>query len=125
MATLDNIPIITKITIPLARGEFAERQFYALPAYMNDLRNTVPALETGKLNAPLSNVAAPLAYFGVYGGRYGFNGLYTTHDPNASAGEIYASMPPEYWAAQGIFHPSDKQKWIDRGVWKPAQEPTK
>jgi hypothetical protein len=23
------------------------------------------------------------------------------------------------WAAQGIFHPSDKQKWIDRGVWKP------
>ena len=54
MATLDSIPITTKITIPLGRGEFEERQFYALPAFMNDLRNVVPALEKGRLDAPLS-----------------------------------------------------------------------
>jgi hypothetical protein len=44
-----------------------------------------------------------------------------------TAGEIYASQPPEFWAARGFFHPSDRQKWIDRGVWKPPAEgpPTK
>jgi hypothetical protein len=64
-------------------------------------------------------IEAPQPYFGVYGSGYGFNGAYTTHDPNAGAGAVYASMPPEYWAARGVFHPSDKQRWIDRGVWKP------
>jgi len=64
-------------------------------------------------------VEAPQPVFGSYGTGYGFNGAYTTHDPNAS---VYASRPPEFWAAQGIFHPHDRQMWIDRGVWKPPAE---
>lgn len=52
MATLDNIAIVTKISIPLGRGEFAERQFYALPAFMNDLTNNLPTWQAGSLNAP-------------------------------------------------------------------------
>jgi hypothetical protein len=65
---------------------------------------------------------APQPFFGHYGsGGYGFNGAFTTHDPNAGAGAVYASRPPEYWAAQGIFHPSDRQKWIDRGIFKPTE----
>jgi hypothetical protein len=68
-------------------------------------------------------VEAPQPQFGVYGsGGYGFNGSYTTHDPNAGAGSVYASQPPEYWAERGIFHPNDRQKWIDRGVWKPPEK---
>jgi hypothetical protein len=70
-------------------------------------------------------VAAPAPRFGVYGRGYGygFNGASTTHDPGASAGEIYASQPAEYWAAMGHFHPSDRQYWIDRGVYKPPEAP--
>jgi phage terminase large subunit-like protein len=70
----------------------------------------------------------PVPVFGSYcNGGYGFNGSYTTHDPNASAGAVYASMPPEHWARMGIFHPNDRQMWIDRGVWKPppAEGPPK
>lgn len=54
MATIDKIPIVTKIDIPLGRGEFEERKFYALPAFMNDLKNVVPSLQTGRLNAPMT-----------------------------------------------------------------------
>ncbi len=43
---------------------------------------------------------------------------------NDSAGATYASMPPEFWAAQGIFHPNDRQYWIDRGIYKPPEGPT-
>jgi hypothetical protein len=75
------------------------------------------------VNLSFEEYVAPQPVFGHYGsGGYGFNGSYTTHDPNAGAGAIFASMPPEYWAAQGIFHPSEKQKWIDKGVWKPPTE---
>jgi hypothetical protein len=56
MATLDNIPTVTKINVPLDRGEFEERRFYALPAYMNDSTNVVPALQAGRLNAPQSPI---------------------------------------------------------------------
>jgi len=56
MATLDNIPTATKLTVPLGRGEFNVREFYALPAFMNDLRNVIPALQAGRLNAPLSPI---------------------------------------------------------------------
>jgi hypothetical protein len=67
-------------------------------------------------------VEAPTAVFGFYGsGGYGFNGAYTTHDPNAGAGAVFASMPPEYWAARGIFHPSDRQRYIDAGIYKPPE----
>jgi phage terminase large subunit-like protein len=72
---------------------------------------------------------APQPFFGSYsrGGGRAWNGAYYVGDDNASAGEIFASQPPEHWARMGIFHPNDRQMWIDRGVWKPpsAEGPTK
>jgi predicted phage terminase large subunit-like protein len=70
----------------------------------------------------VSGVQQTPPYFGLQtttGG--GFNGSYYVPDRNtsASAGEVYASRPAADWAREGVFHPSDKQKWIDRGVWKP------
>jgi phage terminase large subunit-like protein len=57
--------------------------------------------------------------FGTYGSGAGWNGAYYVGgDEHAGWGTTYASKPPEYWAALGIFHPHDKQMWIDRGVWK-------
>jgi hypothetical protein len=57
--------------------------------------------------------------FGSYGTGGGWNGAYYVGDNNEGWGSRYASQPPEFWAAQGVFHPSDRQKWIDKGVWKP------
>ena len=57
-------------------------------------------------------------YTGPYFGTY-VNGNIEMGD---GAGTGYAAHPPEYWAAQGIFHPQDRQKWIDAGVWTPKQE---
>lgn len=54
MTTLDKIAIATRIRIPLGRREFDEREFYALPSYMNEVANVVPNLQAGRLNAPLS-----------------------------------------------------------------------
>ena len=54
MATLDSIPTVTRIKIPLGPGEFDERQFYALPSFMNDMQNVVPTWDAGVLDAPLS-----------------------------------------------------------------------
>ena len=54
------------------------------------------------------------AIFGTY-----VNGYIQLGDDD---GQGYASRPPEFWAAQGIFHPQDRQKWIDAGVWTPKQE---
>ena len=81
----------------------------------------------------VSNVEAPQPRFGYYGS----GGITMLHqnsqgdwvrDPLADfrgdggAGSVYASAPAEYWAARGIFHPSDRQMWIDRGVFKPPAE---
>jgi hypothetical protein len=74
------------------------------------------------VNLSFAPYIAPQAHFGVYGGSYGFDGCHTTYDPNESWGARFASKPPEYWAARGIFHPSDRQMWIDRGVFKPPAE---
>lgn len=41
-----------------------------------------------------------------------------------SGGGDYASRPPEYWAARGIFHPNDRQMWIDRGIYVPPNKET-
>jgi hypothetical protein len=49
----------------------------------------------------------------------GWNGSHYVDRGGESAGEIYASMPPEYWAARGIYHPRDKEMWIRRGVLPP------
>jgi hypothetical protein len=72
-------------------------------------------------------VEAPQPVFGTWStspiqNQFGYN----TPGP-VTAGEIYASAPPEYWAARGVFHPHDRQKWIDKGVWRPqaTEGPTK
>jgi hypothetical protein len=75
----------------------------------------------GAVYLVLGEVDAPQACFGTWttspcANQFGYN---TAGDHNAGAGEIFASMPPEYWAAQGIFHPNDRQRWIDAGVYKP------
>lgn len=57
----------------------------------------------------VSDVQAGLCAFGSYG----------REDERAGWGSTYASRPPEFWAAQGIFHPHDRQRWIDAGVYKP------
>ncbi len=36
----------------------------------------------------------------------------------------YAKYPPEYLAGLGIFHPHDRQMWIDRGIYKPPEGTT-
>jgi hypothetical protein len=82
----------------------------------DDLANVVCGV---LVNLSFEKHEAPVPVFGTWStspihNQFGYN----TPAPSG-AGAIFASMPPEYWAAQGIFHPSDKQKWIDRGVWKP------
>ena len=56
-------------------------------------------------------------YTGPYFGTY-VNGQHRDGRRGATG---YAAHPPEYWAAQGIFHPQDRQKWIDAGVWTPPR----
>lgn len=69
--------------------------------------------------------APPQARFGTWGrGGGGFDGHTWHPDPNAGAGAIFASRPPEFWAAQGIFHPNDREMWIRKGVYKPPEKST-
>ena len=61
--------------------------------------------------------------FGSYGrDGIGWNGAYYVGDDSAGWGSTYASRPPEYWAARGIFHPNDREMWISRGIYKPPEE---
>jgi hypothetical protein len=64
---------------------------------------------------------APQAVFGIWGNfpsnQFGQNGS----GDDRGAGAVYASKPPEYWAKMGIFHPSDRQRWIDAGVYVPPE----
>jgi phage terminase large subunit-like protein len=69
----------------------------------------------------VSGVEQTLPRFGSYGRGAGWNGAYYVGDNNEGWGSRYASQPPEYWAKMGIFHPNDRQMWIDRGVWKPPE----
>jgi hypothetical protein len=87
----------------------------------DDLANVVCGV---LVNLSFEKHEAPVPVFGVWttspvANAYGYN---TASDYNAGASAIFASEPPEYWARQGIFHPSDKQMWIDRGVYKPPTE---
>jgi phage terminase large subunit-like protein len=68
----------------------------------------------------MGEVEAPSPTFGVYSrsGAVSNHLGYCGPGPE-TAGEIYASMPPEYWASKGYFHPSDRGYWIRKGVYLP------
>jgi hypothetical protein len=51
----------------------------------------------------------------------GWNGSHYVDRGGESAGEIYASMPAEHWARQGIFHKNDREYWIRKGVYVPPE----
>jgi hypothetical protein len=65
----------------------------------------------GALNLVVTPKEVPTASWGVHTGPYGGS------DYSATRG--YATQPAEFWAARGIFHPLDRQKWIDAGVYVP------
>jgi hypothetical protein len=64
-------------------------------------------------------------HFGSYGGASPgdllFDGAHTWKAGGGGWGSTYASKPPEYWAAQGIFHPHDRERWIREGVYVPPE----
>ena len=66
---------------------------------------------------------APQPQFGVYSRNVPASELgYCGRPGPSSAGEIFASQPPEFWARQGFFHPSDREMWISRGVYVPPEK---
>lgn len=67
--------------------------------------------------------APPQAVFGHYSASGGgWNGAYYEQGSNEGAGAVFASRPPEFWAKMGIFHPSDRQRYIDAGIYVPPSE---
>jgi hypothetical protein len=54
MATIDKIPTITRIFVPLGRREFDDREFHALPSFMKFIQETLPGLGRGVLGADQS-----------------------------------------------------------------------
>jgi predicted phage terminase large subunit-like protein len=59
--------------------------------------------------------------FGTYGSGPGWNGSHYVGGGGESASSIFASAPPEYWAAMGYFHPHDRERWIREGIYKPPE----
>jgi len=51
MTTLGNISTVTRIHVPLGRGEFEDREFHAMPSFMRFLQETLPSLNQGILGA--------------------------------------------------------------------------
>lgn len=51
MATLDKLPTITRILVPLGRREFDEREFHAMPSFVRFLGEILPGSTTGILGA--------------------------------------------------------------------------
>jgi hypothetical protein len=89
------------------------------PSGHDDLCNSAAG---ALVNVTLPGHPAPV--FGTYslGGsvsnRFGYSGN------GDSRPTRFEDFPAEHWAAQGHFHPHDRQKWIDRGVWKPPEKRT-
>lgn len=54
MATLDKLPTITRILVPLGRREFDEREFHAMPSFVRFLGEILPGSTTGILGAAKS-----------------------------------------------------------------------
>jgi hypothetical protein len=88
------------------------------PNQHDDLANCIAGALTN-----LIVVEPPQPVFGSYSGSgRGWNGAFYVGEENEGWGARFASKPPEFWARLGIFHPSDRQMWIDRGVFKPPAE---
>jgi hypothetical protein len=51
MATPANISTLTRIRIPLKRGEFDEREFHAMPSLVRFLEEILPSAKTGVVEA--------------------------------------------------------------------------
>ncbi len=51
MATLSTLPTVTRILVPLGRGEFDEREFHALPSFMLFIQQILPAAAPGVIAA--------------------------------------------------------------------------
>jgi phage terminase large subunit-like protein len=65
---------------------------------------------------------APAPVFGTYSRSFATNQFgQNSGSGNDSAGEVYASQPAAYWAAKGIFHSSDREMWIRKGVYVPPE----
>jgi len=57
MPTFDKLledKVIIRVTVPLRRGEFHERKFYAFPLCLDWMRKDVPNMTTGRCQSPLS-----------------------------------------------------------------------
>jgi hypothetical protein len=57
MATIDNllkIRTLIRVTVPLGRGQFHDRKFYAYPECVEWMRNEVPKMVTGRLRSDFS-----------------------------------------------------------------------
>jgi len=72
----------------------------------------------------VSSAQPVMPVFGTYSRGAAVNNQFGYCGPGPdSAGAVFASQPAEVWAAQGIFHPSDRRFWIDRGIFKPSEAP--
>jgi hypothetical protein len=97
------------------------------PNQHDDIVNAVAGALTN-----LIAVKPVMPCFGVYGSG-GIRmlhhdlctGEWVAEDDRAGWGSAYASRPPEFWAARGIFHKNDEAYWIRKGVWKPPEEALK
>jgi hypothetical protein len=45
---------LIRVTVPLPRGQFHERKFYAVPACVEWMKNQVPRMATGRIKSPLT-----------------------------------------------------------------------
>jgi hypothetical protein len=76
----------------------------------------------------VSGVQQTPPYFGIQTTTgSGFNGSHYVDRGGESASSIYASAPAAWWAARGVYHPHDRERWIREGVIQPPAEgpPTK
>jgi hypothetical protein len=86
------------------------------PNQHDDLANAVAGALTN-----LIAVEPVQAQFGTWSRNYPSNHLGYCGPGPETAGEIYASQPPEFWARQGIFHKNDREMWIRKGVYVPPE----
>jgi hypothetical protein len=69
----------------------------------------------------LTSRLGPVAQVGTFDGPYASGGSWSIANP----AQVHMShMPASAWAARGLYHPNDKQYWIDQGVLPADPVPT-